>query len=120
MSTYADQLHAVKARYPFPRWRKNYDRGMEQYSPENCDAMQDAFDTLITDLITLGEQASEEQKVALFKTAIEATNERDKGMIETGEREDLCDLTHHITVAAGIDPTKYGNGEGLASEWREW
>ncbi|PJJ53254.1 hypothetical protein [Hymenobacter chitinivorans] len=120
MSTYADQLHAVKARYPFPRWGKNYDRGMLRYSPANCAAMQDAFDTLITDLIALGEHAPEAQKVAAFKTAIEATNVRNQGMIETGEREDLCDLTYHISVAAGLDPSKYGNGEGLASEWREW
>jgi hypothetical protein len=41
-------------------------------------------------------------------------------MIETGEREELCELFNLMAVDCGIDPGKYGGGEGLASEWRDW
>jgi len=42
------------------------------------------------------------------------------GLIETGEREDLCELIDQITIAAGLNPENYADGEGLADEWREW
>ena len=41
-------------------------------------------------------------------------------MIETGEREELCELFNSIAADCGIDPGQYGHGEGLASEWRDW
>jgi hypothetical protein len=41
-------------------------------------------------------------------------------LIETGEREDLCELIDQITIAAGMDPKNYGDGEGIADEWRNW
>ena len=82
------------------------------------------FDTLIADLISLGPDAPEADKLAKFETAVIALNhlddELDNGFIETGEREDLCELCNSICTAAGMDPTKYGDGEGPASEWREW
>ena len=80
------------------------------------------FDDLIDGLVTIGENAAESEKISLFQTAIEATNELDEelGMVETGEREDLCELTNVISLATSINPDKYGDGEGLASEWRDW
>jgi hypothetical protein len=47
-------------------------------------------------------------------------DEFDGSFIETGEREDLCELTNVISLAAGLNPDDYGSGEGLASEWRDW
>jgi hypothetical protein len=122
--TYEEKLFQTKGSYPFERWRESFEFGLEQYTKENCDAMRKIFDDLITDLIAKGEMASEEEKIESFRIAIEATNELneecDEELIETGEREDLCELTDVITIAAGLDPKKYGEGEGLASEWREW
>ncbi|HEX8349559.1 MAG TPA: hypothetical protein VF598_06345 [Hymenobacter sp.] len=120
MSTYAEKLNATKESYPFATWRESYKDGLEQYTEENCDAAKGIFDELIAELITLGEQAPKEQKIALFQKAIEATNELEESVIETGEREELCELTNNITVACGLIPKDYGEGEGLASEWREW
>lgn len=121
---YRNKLNEVKKSYPFDRWREAFSQGLEQYTQENCDKARKIFDDLIADLIEIGEGASEDNKVALFKTAIIATNqlnsECDDCLIETGEREDLCELTNMITTACGLDPNKYGDGEGLASEWREW
>lgn len=117
---YEEKLNQTKSTYPFARWQRS---GMEIYSAENCGAMAKIFDDLIADLIAKGEAASETEKIESFHTAITATNELDEetsGMIETGEREDLCELTNVITAAAGLDPDLYGGGEGLASEWRDW
>jgi hypothetical protein len=121
--SYSSQLEQTKAAYPFDNWRENGLEGMDQYTPENCNAAQAVLDQLINQLITLGPDASETDKVRLFKTAIEALNalnEEIDSLIETGEREDLCELLDQITVAAGLDPKQYGSGEGIADEWREW
>jgi hypothetical protein len=120
MSVYAEKLNATKETYPFAKWCTAFDYELEQYTAENVGAVQAIFDMLISDLIILGEHAPQEQKIASFQKAIEATNELEEDLIETGEREDLCELTNRITVACGLDPAAYGGGEGLASEWREW
>jgi hypothetical protein len=116
-----DQLLAeLRAQYPFDQWEES---GLDQYTPQACAAFTAVFDHLLERLQTLGENASESQKIAAFKEAIEATNtlnEEDDSLIETGEREQLCELCNIIATAVGIDPEKYGGGEGPASEWRDW
>ncbi len=116
-----DRLIAeLRAQYPFEQWE---DSGMEQYTPQACAAFTAVFDHLLDRLKVLGESATEEQKIAAFQEAIEATNalnEEDESLIETGEREQLCELCNIIATAVGIDPEKYGDGEGPASEWRDW
>ncbi len=120
--TYEDKLHAAKTKYPFARWHKGLEHGLEQYPLENCDKMERVFDDLIADLALKGEAASVEDKVESFRVAIESTNEiaDETDMVETGEREDLCELTNVISGAAGLDFKDYGGGEGLASVWRDW
>jgi hypothetical protein len=122
--TYAEKLNQTKETYPFTRWREAVEFGLEQYTQENCDRIRKIFDDLIADLIAKGEIASESAKLESFRVAIEATNEMndefDGSFIETGEREDLYELTNVITEAVGLNPDNYGEGEGLASEWRDW
>lgn len=120
---YQNKLFATKQFYPFKNWRESYDDGLTQYTEENCNETKKVFDDLINSLVKIGENANEKDKVQLFKNAILRTNELNdeiEGLIETGEREDLCELTDKIAIACGLDPQKYGDGEGLASEWREW
>jgi hypothetical protein len=120
MDPYAHQLAEIKARYPFRRWQES---GLDQYTPEACAACAEVFDGLIENLSTLGEQAPEAKKLECFRAAVaqlNALNEDDPCLIETGEREDLCELCNVVAVAAGLDPAKYGGGEGPASEWRDW
>jgi len=118
------KLEECKSEYPFARWRQNgieYD--LEDYSQENCEAIEMIFDELIADLKTLPKDATAEDKVLLFKYAVLATNTMDRrieGFIETGEREELCELMDQISIAAGLEPTEFADGEGIASEWREW
>ena len=120
MNTYRDRILATKSKYPFARWRES---GLDQYTDEACASFTAVFDTLIHSLISLGESASEEAKIQSFKQVVEALNalnEEDESLIETGEREDLCELCNVIAVATGINPEDYGDGEGPASEWRDW
>lgn len=128
--TYKEKLEEAKSSYPFDRWKEMFYpneeddlEGMEQYSPENCEKAQAILDQLIESLIKIGPQASEKEKVDLFKVAVENLNELNdeiEGLIETGEREDLCSLFDQIADAAGLESKKYGGGEGIADEWRDW
>lgn len=121
-SPYAKKLHAAKTTYPFEHWEDLYAQGLTQYTEANCNACQQIFDELIEGLINAGENAQTETKLVLFKEAILKTNVLNEqcgyALIETGEREELCELTDAIAIAAGLDPKSYG--EGLASEWRDW
>jgi len=120
MDNYSTRLAATKSTHPFKRWAES---GLGQYTAEACASFARVFDDLIGQLIALGEHAAEEKKIAAFQKAVEALNamnEEDDSLIETGEREDLCDLCNAVATAAGIDPAKYGGGEGPASEWRDW
>jgi hypothetical protein len=120
MPEYLDKLSATKARYPFKRWA---DSGLDQYTEESCSAFARVFDNLIERLAYLGEEASEADKLESFHQAVvalNALNESDYSLIETGEREDLCELCNIIAAAAGMNPKDYGEGEGPASEWRDW
>ena len=129
--TYAEQLESTKQHYPFSKWRALFfpdpeddeSEGMEQYTQENCDVAAMIFDDLIHGLIIIGEHAPANEKEALFKVAVELLNDlADKvdALIETGEREDLCDLIDQITIAAGLRPEDYADGGGIADQWRSW
>lgn len=120
MNDYTEKLNSTKAGYPFQRWQES---GLEQYTPEACAAFAAVFDQLIAELGHVGIGAVEAVKLAAFEKAVialNALNEADDSLIETGEREDLCELINTVTVTAGLDPSKYGDGEGPASEWRDW
>ncbi|WP_299101551.1 hypothetical protein [uncultured Winogradskyella sp.] len=122
--SYSEKLNKTKAIYPFKSWRENYfEYDMEQYTQENCDAAKQIFDDLINKLINFGEHATEKKKLGLFKNAINKLNHlsaTDESLIETGEREDLCELIDQITIASGLNPIDYADGEGIADLWREW
>lgn len=82
--TYIQQLEATKEYYPFANWRDSYDDGLEQYTEENCSRTEAIFDTLIANLIALGQDAGKDDKVELFKTAVLSLNEL------TNEVDDPC------------------------------
>lgn len=117
MSTYAEQLTAVKQEYPFAKWKAAVGNGLDMWTLEECDEMIDIFDRLIAQLIELGEDGAEEAKVALFEDAVDETNEW-TGSIDTLAREDLVDLLDTIAEAAGLGDYD-NNGEGL-SAGRDW
>lgn len=122
--SFSEKLNTTKELYPFANWRESFfEYEMEQYTEENCNAAETIFDKLIEDLLELERDGSEKEKVSLFENAILALNKLDArvdGLIETGEREDLCELIDQITLASGLKPSDYADGEGIADLWREW
>lgn len=127
MMSYAETLRNNTALYPFEKWKTYYegngdDEGNEAFAPENCGAAQAIMDNLLTGLVRIGQNASETAKLDVFRTAVEALNDLDEkaSMIETVEREELCALFDAIGISAGLNPDNYADGEGIASEWRNW
>jgi hypothetical protein len=122
--SYRENLNKTKAFYPFESWQNAFNVGLTQYTKSNCNQMRKIFDDLIAELIKIGKDAKEADKLSLFEKAIlkiNALNDKTGGaLIETEEAEQLVMLTNKIAIACGIDPSKYGYGEGPASEWREW
>jgi hypothetical protein len=120
--SYVDRLNRWRNNLPFSEWTTKLEHGLEQYTQANCDRAERILHDLVDGLIERGEAAPEAKKVSLFKTAVEALNvlDAETGMIETGEREELCELFNLIAADCGIDPSNYGDGEGPASEWRDW
>lgn len=87
---YNEQLESAKKYYPFDNWQSNYEEGLEQYTIENCNKTKWVFDNLIEKLIGSGENSEEQNKIELFKIAVESLNKLNDeidGLIETGERE---------------------------------
>ena len=109
---YEKQIIATKSQFQFQHW------------PAHArPAVIAILEQLLLDLITAGESASESQKIACFSRAVSALNEinrKDPTVIETGEAEQLVDLGNQIAKAAGLDPRKYGDGEGPLSAGRDW
>jgi hypothetical protein len=96
---------------------------MKQYTQENCNKAEAVFGNHIDQLKTIGQNASDQSKFGILKTAVllrNNPNNQIEWFIETGERKDLCDLIDQITIAAGPDPKNYADGEGVLDEWRDW
>ena len=118
---YQSKLLATKKDYPFEKWL-TYSEGddpMEQYTVENCARATAIFDNLLETLLEMGEDADEDEKIAQFEIAVEALNllNDQTGVIETGEREELCELLNEIGTAAGIEVDE---AEETVTEWRDW
>jgi hypothetical protein len=72
----------------------------------------------IEQLLEVGLDAPEEERLAILQRCIESFNELDAefgGFIETDEREDICEESEAIVHACGL-----GSYEDLADRWRDW
>ena len=120
MPDYHSKFNAIPVSYPFSRWQQS---GLEQYTKEACAEFAAVFDRLRHKLVQAGEFAPDTSKLELIRQAVvelNRLNEQDESLIETGEREELCALVNLVAVSCGLNPAAYGDGEGPASEWREW
>ncbi len=103
-------LEELKERQHFPNWKR--------YPPAKAArASRKLMTTTIEDLIALGSDASEADRMAILQKCIESFNELDAELqfIETIEREDICEEFEEIVHACGL-----GHHQDLADEWREW
>ncbi len=109
---YVAQLSAAKGTDAFKYW-PFYARPL----------VNSVFDHLIYELAAIGEDASEARKIVHFQEAVTSLNKLDTMMpflIETGEAEELVAVGNRVAKAAGLDPKKYGSGEGPLSAGRNW
>lgn len=123
MHSYPERLQATKEHFPFGLWAMRED-DMDRYTEENCATAEAFFERLLNRLAAMGENSSEPAKLEAFREAIEALNEfnmqLEGGFIETSEAEEVVALCNVIARVAGLDPVRYGGGEGPASMWRDW
>ena len=123
MHSYAERLQATKEYFPFGLWAMRED-DMDRYTEANCAKAEAFFDRLLNRLAAMGETASEPAKLEAFREAVEALNEfnleLEGGFIETSEAEEVVTLCNIVARVAGLDPARYGGGEGPASMWRDW
>lgn len=118
--TKPSELQVIFNNLSIRNWTENYKEGLKQYSKENCEKALKIIKELIDNLES-GE-LTDSQKLGYIKLAVldfnRLNNELMNSFIETGEREELCDIFDNIADAIGIDTQKYK--DGIASEWREW
>jgi hypothetical protein len=102
-------------------WIEKSEDGLEQYTVENCERAEKIISTLISELEKTPD-LTEENKVHQIRKAVldfnKLNEELDYCFIETGEREELCDIFDNIAETVGIDTQNYE--DGIASEWRDW
>lgn len=122
MLSYVERLRTTKEFFPFGLWAMRED-DLDRYTEANCATAEAFFDRLLNRLAAMGENASEPAKLEAFREAIEALNELnlqlEGGLIETTEAAEIVELCNIIAQVAGLDPAKYGGGEGPASLWRD-
>ena len=79
--TYSENLLNVKTNYPFAHWVEDWyplepeEDGAapefnEDFSPENCQEVQNIFDALIQKLIEIGENAAISEKEKAIELAV--------------------------------------------------
>ena len=116
----------------FPEPKSDYERAIvasrshflfDHWPAHARSSVKAVFEQLLVELIAAGKDAPESRKLECFERAVSALNtihRRDRSVIETSEVEQLVDIGNHIAKAAGLEPQKYGDGEGPLSAGREW
>ena len=134
--TYSEKLISIKETYPFDKWRIDvYPHGDDesQFTPEQyecgtilreiCDKIEKRIDLFIAVLIEIGEYADKTVKERVVKMTIVIINQINNAyqysLLDTNEREDLCELFDRICESAGLNLKDYPN-EDITEQWRDW
>jgi hypothetical protein len=115
------ELELISENLGIMSWVEKSEDGLAQYTYKNCKKAE----TIILDLIMQLESHGQNnliKKESLIKNCVLALNKFNDSLdgcfIETGEREELCNLFDNIAEAIGINVQNYP--DGIASEWRDW
>ncbi len=115
------ELQSILKHLSIKDWNEKYEDGLEQYNPKNCKNAEKIISKLISKLEE-NKDLKENDKVELIRLSVLEFNELNDSLdgcfIETGEREELCDIFDNIADSIGIDTQNYE--DGIASEWRDW
>lgn len=97
-------LEELRRRKPFPNWT-GYP------APAEIRLSRRIVRDLLDELIALGQDGDEAEKLDAFRGAVERFNQTD--FIETVEREDICEALEEIAEAAGL-------GDYDVTDSRDW
>lgn len=96
---------------------EGFDPGYTKSHVEKCGAILDAF---LSSVFSPSAKGSSDAIMASVKTAVLALNdlndECDGSLIETGQREEICELIISSATRAGLESEEYD----ITEEWREW
>lgn len=100
-----------------PEYDAEFDAGYVQEDIDQCGVI---LDTLFDAVAHASGEDKEAAIMAAVKEAVLELNElnekSDGGLIETGQREQLCELITLAAQEAGLDT----NGQDITEDWREW
>ncbi len=111
-----------------PDFDPDFDAGYVQANIDSCEEILDDYLLALTEVVEGHDmendeddgQAFNEQILEAVKTVVQALNvlneQCESPLIETDQREQLCDLILTAASEAGFD----AEGEDLTEEWREW
>ncbi len=99
----------------------NYDPGFDAgYSQEHIDRSSEILDTFVSKLEHVSDSNRNAEIMEAVKTAVLELNalndECDGSMIETDQREQLCEIIISAARDAGLVTSEYD----ITEEWREW
>lgn len=96
---------------------EDFDPGYSQQDVDKCAAILQ--DYLVT-VLRPSAHGDAEQIMAAVKAVVIALNDLnedcDHGLIETDQREQLCELIINAAGQAGLE----ASGEDITEEWRDW
>jgi hypothetical protein len=100
-----------------PDYDPDFDSGYAQEEINQCGKLLDLF---LTSLEKVPETSKNEYVLDVVKKVVLGLNKLnedcDYSLIETGQREDLCELIITASKKAGLE----SNEEDVTEEWREW
>ena len=115
------ELKLISENLGIMSWVEKSEDGLQQYTHKNCRKAETIILDLIKQLESLG-QNNLMKKESLIKNCVLSLNKFNDSLdgcfIETGEREELCNLFDNIAEAVDINVQNYS--DGIASEWRDW
>lgn len=123
--SFDDQIKEIRKRYPFERWHQMHlEDKSTPHTREVCTYARQLMDDLLSIMESSGVESSEEEKKKhIGKTVILFNELNDKcgsELIETMEREELCEVFDLLGVAYKMDFSAYDDGDDITSDWREW
>jgi hypothetical protein len=99
-----------------PAYDPTFDAGYTQKHIDSCAKIIDEF---FASLEGMGERKNEETITAIVKSVVVKLNKlnakSEGNLLETDQREDLCDLVLCAAKQAGLE-----SNEDVTEEWREW
>lgn len=115
------ELQKILDKLPIRGWTSKLEDGLLQYTKFNCQRAIAIIESLVR-VLESNINNPKEEKIEYIKNAViqfnHLNNELNGVFIETGEREELCDIFDNLADAVGIDTLFYE--DGISYEWREW